>query len=218
MINLKKTIILLSTAPVFLFAQFEYSILKISPEIEKRMLKGNSHKKDCPISLEDLRYLKLKHIDFNSNIKTGELIVHKSVSKEIVDIFQRLYEIKYPIKKMQLVSNYNGNDWDSIEANNTSAYNCRPIEGTKRWSRHAYGKAIDINPIQNPYISKKGKISHEASQEFRNRVRPNSFNLKQKAVILQNDEIVELFKKQKWVWGGDWITIKDYQHFDKRIP
>ena len=180
------------------------------------MFNGNSHKKDCPIEIKDLRYINLNYIDFQGNIKVGELIVNKDVAEDVIFIFRRLYEIKYPIYKMQLVSDFNANDFDSIEANNTSSYNCRYIAGTKKWSRHSFGKAIDINPLQNPYISKKGNISHKESLKFRNRVRTNPFDLKQRAVILKNDEIVELFKKKGWIWGGDWITIKDYQHFDKR--
>ncbi|WP_083568587.1 M15 family metallopeptidase [Arcobacter sp. LA11] len=180
------------------------------------MIEGNSYKKDCPIELNNLRYLNLSYIDFEGNTKIGELIVHKDVSIEIVDIFKKLYETKYPIYKMELVSNYKGNDFDSIEANNTSAYNCRNIEGTTKWSRHAYGKAIDINPIQNPYISKTGNISHKESLKYEKRAHINLDNPNDKSMILKDDYIVKVFKKYRWVWGGDWRTIKDYQHFDKR--
>lgn len=204
--------LLLST----LFADYNYKISPITNEIKNRMIEGNSYKVNCPISLKDLRYLNLDYIDFKAQVKTGELIVHKSVAIEIVDIFKTLYNIEYPIERMELVSNYNGNDWDSIEANNTSAYNCRFVGGTKKWSRHTYGKAIDINPIQNPYISKKGKISHKESLKHRKREHKDLSNPKDKAMILKNDEITKKFKSYGWIWGGDWITIKDYQHFDKR--
>ncbi|PLY05234.1 MAG: hypothetical protein C0625_14490 [Arcobacter sp.] len=180
------------------------------------MIEGNSHKKDCAISLKDLRYLNLDYIDFYGNTKVGELIVHKDVSLEIVDIFKKLYESKYPIERMELVSNYQGNDFASIKANNTSAYNCRNIEGTNNWSRHAFGKAIDINPIQNPYISRKGNISHSESLKYKKRVHEDLFKAEDKAMILEDDIIVKIFKKYGWIWGGDWQTIKDYQHFDKR--
>ena len=201
---------------VTLFADYNYSISDINENIEKSMIVGNSHKKNCPIELKDLRYINLNYIDFKGNTKVGELIVHKDVSKEIVEIFKKLYEIKYPIYKMELISNYNGNDYNSIEANNTSAYNCRNIEGTYKWSRHAFGKAIDINPIQNPYISKKGNISHKESLIFEKRIHTNLSNSNDKAMILKDDIVVKMFKKYGWVWGGDWKTIKDYQHFDKR--
>lgn len=180
------------------------------------MIKGNSYKKDCPVSLKDLRYINLTYLDFEGNRKVGELIVHKNVSKEMVDIFKTMYESKYPIYKMELVSNFNGNDFNSIEANNTSAYNCRNIAGTKKYSRHAYGKAIDINPIQNPYVSKKGQISHKKSLNYKTRKHKDLNNPDDKAMILYNDIVIEVFKKYNWIWGGDWYTIKDYQHFDKR--
>jgi len=199
-----------------LFGDYNYSISNISHEIEKKMLEGASHKKNCPVALNKLRYLTLEYIDFNGNTKIGELIVHKDVSLEIVDIFKTLYETSYPIERMELVSNYKGDDFNSIEVNNTSAYNCRKIEGTNRWSRHAYGKAIDINPIQNPYVSKKGKISHTASLKYKIREQKDLNNLGQEAMILKDGIVVNMFKKYGWIWGGDWKTIKDYQHFDKR--
>jgi hypothetical protein len=112
---------------------------------------------------------------------------------------------------MRLVSHYRASDFQSIEADNTSAFNCRAVTGGKKWSRHSYGKAIDINPIENPYISRSGRISHKASLKYRARDHSHS-----KATILKSDKIVKLFKAKGWRWGGDWNSIKDYQHFDKR--
>jgi len=191
-----------------------FKILLINTDIKNRMINGNSFKNNCPVSLKDLRYLSIKHIGFDGKDKIGELIVHKNISRDTLKIFNELYEIKYPIYKMKLVSNYKGDDWLSIEANNTSAFNCRSITGKKnKWSKHAYGKAIDINPIENPYISKKGYISHKNSLKYRNR-NHNSQSLKDKAVLLKKDKAVKVFEKYGWKWGGDWITIKDYQHFE----
>jgi hypothetical protein len=191
-----------------------FKILTINNEIKKRMIEGNSFKKNCPVPLKDLRYLSIKHLGFDGKDKIGELIVHKSVSKDILKIFDELYKIKYPIKKMKLVSNYKGDDWVSIEDNNTSAFNCRAITGKKnKWSKHAYGKAIDINPIENPYISSKGHISHKDSLKYRTR-NHKSKSLKDKAVLLKKDKAVKIFENYGWKWGGDWITIKDYQHFE----
>jgi len=127
----------------------------------------------------------------------------------VVSIFAKLYKKRYPIKSMRLVSDYGASDFRSIEADNTSAFNCRRATGSKKWSKHSYGKAIDINPIENPYVSRSGHISHKKSLAFRKRVHLN------RAVILKNDAIVEEFKARGWRWGGDWRSIKDYQHFDK---
>jgi len=206
------TIALVLTSTIL--AEYSSSISPITPEIKKRMIKGNSWRKGCPVSLNNLRYLRLKHINFNGKDVMGEIIVHKEVSAEVTEIFEVLYEEGYPINKMRLVSDYKGNDWQSIESDNTSAFNCRTATGSKKWSKHSYGKAIDINPIENPYISRKGYISHKAAKTYRERVHKNSTHV-DKAVLLKNDNAVQIFKKYGWKWGGDWTGVKDYQHFSK---
>lgn len=197
-----------------LYAEYQSNIYKISPEIKKRMIKGNSWRKGCPVSLANLRYLRMKHLDFKGKEGMGELIVHKDVSYEVIAIFESLYKMGYPIYKMKLVSEYNGNDWQSIEAGNTSAFNCRNATGSKKWSKHSYGKAIDINPIENPYISRSGRISHKASLAYRKRVHKKHTSA-DKSVLLKGDKAVQVFKKYGWIWGGDWSGVKDYQHFSK---
>ena len=197
-----------------LFAEYKASISTITPQIKQRMIKGNSWRKGCPVSLENLRYLKVTHIDFNGKSRIGEIIVHKDVSHEVTEIFEALYEIGYPVRKMKLVSDYKGNDWQSIEADNTSAFNCRSATGSKKWSKHSYGKAIDINPIENPYISRSGRISHKASLIYRKRVHKKT-TYADKAVLLKNDKATKIFEKYGWIWGGDWPVVKDYQHFSK---
>jgi hypothetical protein len=193
---------------------FESHISQITPQIKKRMIEGNSWKKGCPVPLKDLRYLRIKHINFHGEDQMGEIIVHKEVSTELSEIFEALYDMGYPINKMKLVSDYKGSDWQSIESDNTSAFNCRNATGSKKWSKHSYGKAIDINPIENPYISRKGYISHKASLMYRQRVHQKS-SYSDKAILLKNDQAVQLFKKYGWNWGGDWSGVKDYQHFSK---
>ena len=197
-----------------LHAEYQSHISKITPEIKKRMIKGNSWRKGCPVSLENLRYLRMKHIDFKGKEVMGELIVNKDVSVEVTRIFKALYNIGYPVKKMKLVSDYKGNDWQSIEADNTSAFNCRNATGSKKWSKHSYGKAIDINPIENPYIARSGRISHKESLQYRKRVHKKD-TYAGRAVLLKNDKATKIFRKYGWKWGGDWSKVKDYQHFSK---
>ena len=197
-----------------LFGGFESKVSKITPDIKQRMVKGNSWKKGCPVPLEDLRYLRIKHIDFNGKDQMGEMIVHKEISDEVIDIFEALYDIDYPIYQMRLVSDYKGSDWQSIEADNTSAFNCRKATGSKKFSKHSYGKAIDINPIENPYIFRSGKSSHKASAPYLKRKR-SSQSTSQRAMLLPQDKAVQIFKKYGWKWGGDWSGMKDYQHFSK---
>ncbi len=216
-----KISILLLLGFVQLFGNsYTYKISKIDSNIKQRMIEGNSWKKNCPVGLKDLRYLQIAYLDFSEKSQIGEMIVHKDITKDVILIFKMLYAYKYPIKKMQLISDsdYRGNDYKSIEADNTSAFNCRPVTGNKnKWSNHAYGKAIDINPIENPYISKKGTSSHKKSAPYlpSKRVHTSNESTAGKAVLLKNDKAVATFKNFGWRWGGDWRYIKDYQHFDK---
>lgn len=211
MVRIFYTILTITAAT---FAGFESQVSQITSQIEQRMLKGDSWRKGCPVPLKDLRYVRIKHINFNGEEQMGELIVHKEVSVEVTEIFEALYKMGYPIRKMRLVSDYNGNDWQSIESDNTSAFNCRKATGSKRWSKHSYGKAIDINPIENPYISRKGYISHKASSPYSKRIHQKS-TYADKAVLLKEDKAVQIFKQYGWTWGGDWSGVKDYQHFSK---
>jgi hypothetical protein len=213
---MKKNILLLKLLLTStLFAQYNYQIQEITLGVKQRMFKANSWREGCPVPLNNLRYLRINHINFKGETVSGEMIVHEDVAEEVVNIFADLYAINYPIRQMRLVSDFAANDWQSIEADNTSAFNCRPITGKKKkWSKHAYGKAIDINPIENPYINKKGYISHKASWKYKKRVHKNN-TPSDRAVLLKNDKATKIFKKYGWKWGGDWRTIKDYQHFSK---
>lgn len=209
-----RIMILMAWSISAVFAGFNADISKISSMVKKRMIQGNSYRKGCPVSLTNLRYVTLTHKNFKGKDVKGELIVHKSVAKDIVQIFKSLYAIGYPIRKMKLVSDYHGKDWHSIEADNTSAFNCRNVGGTNRWSKHSYGKAIDLNPIENPYVSRSGYISHKASLKYKKRVHKNK-TAKDKAMLVKKDKALQIFKKYAWKWGGNWKTIKDYQHFSK---
>ena len=118
----------------------------------------------------------------------------------------RLYAAKFPIRWMVPIERFGGSDFRSIEADNTSAFNCRRVDGTTRWSNHAYGRAIDINPIENPYVSRSGTTSHRASRPFLSR-RPRP------GMALPRGVLVRAFTAIGWGWGGTWSGVKDYQHF-----
>ncbi|HIP41634.1 MAG TPA: M15 family peptidase [Campylobacterales bacterium] len=209
-----KILLLIPILLVPLFAEFQASIYKIAPKLKTKMIKGNSWRKGCPVNTVNLRYLRLTYMTFQGENRIGELIVHQDIADDVVNLMKELYEIDYPINQMKLVSDFKGNDWQSIEADNTSAFNCRSATGSKKWSKHAYGKAIDINPIENPYISRKGYISHKASLKYRKRVHKND-SFEDRAVLLKNDEATKIFKRYGFSWGGDWRSVKDYQHFSK---
>ncbi len=187
------------------------SIRPISSELLQNMTANGSHKSTCPISSKQLRVVSVPYIDFKGQSKTGKLIVHKHIAKKVEKIFDKLYQKRYRIERIRPIWRYGANDHDSISANNTSAYNCRKIAGTTKWSNHAYGLAIDINPIQNPYISRSGQTTHKESRPFVDR----SSKQKHSTAMIQPDSyIVKLFKRHGFKWGGDWRSIKDYQHFE----
>ncbi|GIH75171.1 hypothetical protein Plo01_16000 [Planobispora longispora] len=146
---------------------------------------------------------------FDDRPHIGEMVVHEDVADDVVKVFQRLYGWRWPIYRMELVDVYKGDDFDSIDADNTSAFNCRPATGSSSWSKHAYGRAIDINPRENPYVSSGGSVAHRNARKFVKRP------LDAPGVINPGDRVVKAFARLGWEWGGYWSGIKDYQHFSK---
>lgn len=207
--------LLLFVAAIFISVNLNASNIKQIDENYAQKMKGVSFHKNCPVSLSDLRIVNIKHLGFDNNIYFGDMIVHKDVADEVSLIFQELFEISYPIKQISPIEKYNGDDFESIEANNTSAFNCRLAEGSNKYSKHSYGKALDINPIENPYIYANGTSSHIASKEFIKRVAKSENSAQNKAMLLPSSQAVQIFKKYGWKWGGDWKNTKDYQHFQK---
>jgi hypothetical protein len=171
-----------------------------------KWMTGISWRPGCPVHLRDLRVLTLSHYRFDGTTRVGRLIVHANVAQEMVDVFRTLYRARFPIRRLVPVDAYGASDFRSIEADNTSAFNCRYVEGTTRWSEHAYGRAIDVNPIENPYVS-GGRTSHRASVSYvdRSRRRPG--------MAYEGGILVRAFDAIGWGWGGRWTSVKDYQHF-----
>ncbi|MEU4834065.1 M15 family metallopeptidase [Streptosporangium sp. NPDC023615] len=163
----------------------------------------------CPVPVGDLRLITMTHWGFDDRAHTGELVVHRAVTEDVVSVFRRLYDWRWPIRRMQSVDVYRGDDFDSIDADNTSAFNCRPATGSNSWSRHAYGRAVDINPRENPYVYANGSVAHANARRFAGRP------MRGKGVINPGDRVVRAFEREGWEWGGDWSGIKDYQHFSK---
>lgn len=187
-----------------------YSI-KLDDSVINRIF-GKSYKDNPTINYEDLRYIRVLHHDFNGEVRIGELIVHKDISDDIVDIFYELYEEKYPIEKMVLIDEYNGDDNISMADNNTSAFNYREITGSNTLSKHSMGLAIDINPLYNPYVKTKNDfttILPVEGRDYIDRTLPNEY------YINKDDLCYKAFKKRGFTWGGSWNSLKDYQHFEK---
>ncbi len=174
---------------------------------------GVSYVENENISIDDLRYVVLLYNDFNGKTKTGEMICNKKIAQDIVEIFYELYTSGYQIESIRLIDEFGGDDTASMLANNTSCFNYRVVENTTRLSNHAYGLAIDINPFYNPYITygKDGSVhvSPEGSEAYADR--SQAFPYK----IDENDLAYKLFKAHGFKWGGDWNSVKDYQHFER---
>jgi hypothetical protein len=146
---------------------FRGEISRIEGALAKWMT-GSSWRPGCPVHLRDLRVLHLSYYRFDGKVRVGRLIVHADVARDLVGVFRTLYRARFPIRRLVPVDAYGASDFRSIEADNTSAFNCRYVEGTSRWSEHAYGRAIDVNPIENPYVS-GGRTSHRASVPYLDR-------------------------------------------------
>jgi len=186
---------------------FEGRSEAIDGHVRERIV-GSSWHRGCPVGLGDMRLLRVTHWGFDDRPHNGRLVVHAAHADEIIAVMKRLYKLRYPIRRMQLIDQYGADDRRSMAADNTSAFNCRFVAGTTRWSMHAYGLAIDINPIENPYVS-GSHVSPPEGRPYadRSRNRPG--------MIHDGDEVEQAFaKKAGWEWLGDGPqTIRDYQHF-----
>jgi hypothetical protein len=185
---------------------------KISKNIKKRMM-GKSYRKNSDIKLSDLRYLRVLHYNFKGKVKSGEIVVNKSIAKKTLMLFYELYEIKYPIQCMKLIDDYDADDVTSMENNNTSCFCYRKVDGKKILSKHALGKAIDINPRINPYVY-QDYVSPSNGKKYRERTVKKCRGRYRKYMIHKGDQVYNIFMKYGFTtWGGNWNYEKDYQHF-----
>ena len=181
----------------------------ISDTVFARM-DGNSYKKECTVPVDDLRYVRVLYYGFDGQVRTGELVVNKTIAEDIMAIFRALYDAKYPIGKMVLVDDYGGDDNLSMLDNNTSSFNYRVVNNSTTLSKHAQGLAIDINPLYNPWIytlDGKTVIDPPAGEKYADRTLDIPY------FINHDDLCYKLFVEYGFAWGGDWKSAKDYQHF-----
>lgn len=190
--------------------------IQVDDDVYQRII-GKSYRENNNIGLSDLAYLKVLHYNFEHEIQVGELIVNAELKEDFCNIFRDLFEEEYEIYSMYLIDNYwtgdgASSDTASIDVNNTSAFCYREITGGSSLSNHAYGRAIDINPQQNPYVSYRSGYpvwSHDNANDYIDR------DTGYEHVITHNDVCYLIFSEYGFEWGGDWSTIKDYQHFEK---
>lgn len=180
---------------------------RIDDATRERMT-GVSWHPGCPVGFADLRLLTVSHWGFDGDVHRGRLVVSRDDAVGMLQVMRTLFRLRYPIRQMRLVDTYGADDHRSMDADNTSAFNCRFVAGSPGvWSEHAYGRAIDLNPIENPYVTDSGYVSPPAGGPFANRSRHA------KGVIHSGGPVVKAFAAIGWKWGGNWSWPKDYQHF-----
>ena len=177
-------------------------------------VQGKSYKKGCTVPREQLRYVKVLHWNGDGKVCLGEIVCHRSIAADLVEIFRELYNARYPIGRIVLIDNYDADDTGSMCDNNTSCFNYRHVAGTRVPSNHSYGKAIDINPLYNPYVKKKADGTLTVSPKTGRQYADRSKTFKYK--IDRQDLCYKLFTKHGFTWGGSWKRSKDYQHFEKK--
>jgi hypothetical protein len=165
-----------------------------------------SYRSGCPVTPAELRLVRVSYRGFDGRAHGGALVVHRRVARDVVNVFRGLYAAGFPIRRMTPVSAFRGSDDASMAADNTSGFNCRRAVGGSGWSEHAYGTAIDVNPVENPYVL-NGRTLPPAGRVYvaRTRVR--------RGMAVRGGVLVRAFESVGWKWGGRWTSAPDYQHF-----
>jgi hypothetical protein len=171
---------------------------------------GASWRPGCPVGPEQLRTVRLSFVGFDGRTHTGALVVNRNVANEVTTVFRRLYAARFPIHGMQPIARFGGSDDRSMAADNTSAFNCRyaVAPGPKRWSVHAYGEAIDVNTVENPYLE-GGRVLPPAGRAFTDR------SHRRRGMAVAGGVLVRAFASVGWLWGGRWTASPDWQHFSR---
>lgn len=175
-------------------------------EIPADVLARSSWTEDCPVTLEELRYLTVSHYGFDGKFHTGEIIVNTSVAEDVVEVFAALHEARFPLEQMRVTSLDEVDDHPTGDFNETGSFVCRPAVGSQNWSQHAFGLAIDVNPFHNPYV-KDDLVIPELASAYTDRDNVRT------GMISQGDVVTEAFADIGWAWGGNWNTLKDWMHF-----
>jgi D-alanyl-D-alanine carboxypeptidase len=166
-----------------------------------------SWRRGCPVGPVELRLLRVDHWGLDGRVHRGELIVHRDHARRVLVVLEKLFKARYPVQRLRVVDAYRADDDRSMAANNTSGFNCRRVSGSSRWSEHAFGRAIDLNPLRNPYVTRGGRVSPPAGRPYANRDRRAA------GMIHGGDAVVRAFAAAGWRWGGSWSGSHDYQHF-----
>lgn len=196
--------------PVFLLAALALQAPPFGHSVERVTAAQLPHswRAGCPVAPARLRRLRLTYWGFDGRVHTGTLVVNVRAVAPLTRVFSRLYAARFPIRRMRPIDAYGGNDERSLAADNTAAFNCRyaVASGPRRWSVHAYGLAIDVDPVENPYLE-GGRVHPRAGRAFLDRSRYR------RGMAVPGGLLVQAFASVGWQWGGRWTRSPDYQHF-----
>lgn len=189
---------------------FRGGVSRIGPRL-REVLIGRNWMPGCPVALDDLRLVQVSYWNFEGEVQKGPFVLHERVASDVLWVFKRLFRARFPIQEIKLAAKDRPmrpeDYWDKSGRSVTASFNCRPATGSTTLSQHSYGWAIDINPLQNPYVRNDGSVLRHIAKPFRNR------SLQRKGMIHEGDVVVRSFARIGWEWGGDWHTLKDYMHF-----
>jgi hypothetical protein len=160
----------------------------------------------CPVPPRRLSWVRLTFRGFDGTRHTGELLVNRSVAADVVRVFRDLYAARFPIEEMRITTKAEQTAPPTGDGNDTGAFNCRPMRGSTTYSEHAYGRAIDVNPFQNPYL-KGALVLPELAGAYRDRT------WRRPGMIFRAGPVVRAFTRIGWTWGGSWHSLRDLQHF-----
>ena len=187
-------------------AAFESTVQAVPDDVAAR----STWSPACPVTLDQLRYVTVTFWGFDGDHHRGELLVHADAAAPLVEVFRALDAARYPIEEMRVVAAPELDLAPTGDGNNTTSFVCRPARGATTWSEHAYGRAIDLNPLINPYITKSGDLQPKTAAAYLDRSRTDP------GMLHAGDPAVRVFTDRGWTWGGGWHDPIDYQHFERR--
>ena len=184
-----------------------YGFRSVVEPVPPDVLSRSTWQPDCPVTADELRWIRLTFWGFDGRRHTGELLANAAVADDLVSVFKSLFQARYPIEEMRITRLEELDAPPTGDGNNTGAFACRPTVGQTTFSQHAYGLAIDVDPFQNPY-EKGDLVLPELASSYLDRD-------DREGVIHDGDAVVSAFASIGWEWGGDWQSLKDYQHFSQ---
>jgi hypothetical protein len=200
-------------AVLLALAPFQSSVAPLPEPVQAQLKAGGAWHRGCPVALSGLRQLTVSHRGFDGRVHTGQLVVNERAARPLAGVFRRLYALHYPIRHMTLADAYGPRKGRPRDGDVSGSFECRQAvpspctggRGTGTWSMHAFGLAVDLNPVENPYVG-CGQSRDPTARAYRDRSRHR------RGMVTRR--VIEAFRSIGWGWGGSWTgSTKDYMHF-----